>query len=194
MLTGMASPRRIVGLSVGAAAVVARVVFPVMPALAASGTAIVTSIRQDTVSPQNVVVPVSGTGCVTPNGSTNTVQLRLRGPGAATNVVSLTTTPASPTGAFDGMVFIPFVGAVPGSTYKVSAQCIEQGQPPGTESVGIPLMVAFPSPTPPGQAVTIVEGPAFGGNAPGQAGSTQTSGGATTGRATPIAAQPKFTG
>ena len=101
----------------------------------------------------------------------------------------------TPTGAFTGIVTIPF-NAVIGSTYKVSAQCTEQGQSPGVESTGVVLTVTRnrpnPAPVPPG-----TETATFDQSQPGTAspsGTTRTSPTNTTGRANPISAQPKFTG
>lgn len=186
-------------LTMGAVAAMALVAFPVSQASASSGQATVTSLNPASDFSPGRVVEVGGTGCITSNGLPNAAQVILRGPGASTNAVSVSAfpTPAlvTATGTFSGIVTIPFT-AVIGSTYKVSAQCTEQGQSPGGESIGIVVTVTRnrpnPAPVPPG-----TETGTFDRSQPGTASpsvTTRTSPSTTTGRANPIAAQPKFTG
>lgn len=185
-------------LTMGALAIAALVASGVTQASAISGTATVTSLNPDRDFFPGQVLQVGGSGCITPNGLPNSAQVILRGPGGSTAVVSVSEfpTPAlvAPNGTFSGIVTIPFIAAV-GSTYKVSAQCTEQGQPPGPESAGLVLTVTrgrpAPTPVPPG-----TEFGTFDQSRPGTAGPATRGNGraATTGRASPISAQPRFTG
>ncbi len=186
-------------LTMGVVAAIALVAFPVSQASASSGTATVTSLNSASGFFPGQPVQVGGAGCITPNGLPNAAQVILRGPGALANAVSVSAfpTPAlvTATGTFSGIITIPFV-AVVGSTYKVSAQCTEQGQPPGVESTGVVLTVTRnrpnPAPVPPG-----TETGTFDRSQPGTAspsGTTPNSPTNTTGRANPISAQPRFTG
>lgn len=186
------SQKVLVRLAAGAAAVVAQVAFPPVPSLAATG-AIVTSISRDAVSTQ---VPVSGVGCHTSSGRPNTAaQLFLRGPGASTSVVFSGPATVQPDGSFSGFVTVPSnTGA--GSTYKVSAQCIEQGQAAGVESAGVALpppgqgYMSFDQeglPVPPSSSTTVAPTTTAPHTPTG-------TGVATTRRATPIVRQPQFTG
>ncbi len=184
-----------VGALIAGAAVglLSQLSFPPVAAFAASGTAIVTSISRDLVSSQ---VPVSGIGCSSATGQPNTAQLFLRPPGASSDIVfSGSASVQQSSGRFSGFVTVPS-DAPAGSTFTVSAQCTEQGQPAGVESARIPLPA-------PGQAYMSFDQ----GGLPGQPNpnptvvtttiAPQTSGdssGTTTGRATPIARQPQFTG
>jgi len=185
------SQKVLVRLATGAATVVAQVAFPPLPSLAATG-AIVTSISRDAVSTQ---VPVSGVGCHTSSGRPNTAaQLFLRGPGASTSVVFSGPATVQPDGSFSGFVTVPS-NAGAGSTYKVSAQCIEQGQAAGVESGGIPLpppgqgYMSFDRegfPVPPSSSTTVAPTTTAPHTSIGMA--------ATTSRAIPIVRQPQFTG
>jgi len=183
----------------GAVAAMALVAFPVSQAAASSGTATVTSLNPASDYFPGRVVEVGGTGCITSDGLPNAAQVILRGPGASTNAVSVSAfpTPAlvTPTGTFSGIITIPF-NAVIGSTYRVSAQCTEQGQSPGVESTGVVLTVTGnrpnPAPVPPG-----TETGTFDQSQPvttSPSGTTRNSPTTTTGRANPISAQPRFTG
>ncbi len=166
------------------------VVLTPVPAIAASGTAIIDSIRRDPVSS---LVPVGG-NCLPTNGRT-TAQLFLRGPGSSTNIVFSGAASVDPFGNLTGSVTIP-ANAVAGSTFKVSAQCTDQGQAAGPESAGIPLPppgTEFGSfdqrglPVPPSSTTTV---PTTGATPQPPRGTA----GATTSRATPITRQPQFTG
>jgi len=193
--------RRTRALVVGGAIVMAQVALTAGPAPAVSGVATVTSI-QPGGGLGGGLVSVLGTGCITPNGPLNGLQLLVRGPGASTNVVGSAGSLADATGAFSGLVFLHSVTAI--GTYRASAICLEPGQPPGPESPGVPFMVTVIGVLPPA-----LSGP--GGPIPGTAstgtpgvitasGTTGTTAGTTgttaasTGRAAPVSAQPRFTG
>lgn len=130
------------------------------------------------------------------SGRPNTaVQLFLRGPGSSTSVVFSGPGTVQPDGSFSGFVTVPS-NAVAGSTYKVSAQCTEQGQAAGLESEGVPL-------PPPGQGYTSVDREGLPGpTTPSTTVATTTTtahtaghtASTTTSRATPIVRQPQFTG
>jgi len=188
----------------------AALAFPIAPAPAQSASATITRISP-TSGAAGVLVSVDGTGCITPGGQpVSTAELFVRGPGASTNRVGPVSTGLGPTpfavglagGAFLGLVPIP-ADASTGATYKLSAQCIAQGQPLGPESAGVIFTVTGPAPPPrfdTGMGTGTGTGTGTGSNSgtrpttgavTGQAG---LAGGATTGRATPIPAQPRFTG
>ncbi len=167
------------------------VVLTPVPAIAASGTAIIDGIRRDATS---TLVPVTGS-CLPTNGRT-TAQLFLRGPGPSTSIVFSGAATVDAFGNLTGSVTVP-ANAVAGSTYKVSAQCTDQGQAAGPESAGIPLPAPGTSfmsfdqrglPVPSTSSTTVV---ATTGTTPRTPTGTA---GATTGRATPITRQPQFTG
>ncbi len=189
-------------VAVGAAAVIAQVGLASMPAPAQSPAATITRINPVSGT-AGLSVAVDGTGCVTPSGQpTTTAQLFVRGPGASTRT-SPATTGLGPTqfavglanGAFLGLVQIP-PDASTGSTYRLSAQCISQGQPQGPESAGVVFTVTGPAPSPGFDTGTGT------GNPNGTSSTTgSVTGGAaspgldtTTGRARPIPARPRFTG
>jgi len=164
-----------------------------VPAIAASGTAIIDGIRRD---PGSSLVPVTGS-CLPTDGRT-TAQLFLRGPGSSTNIVFSGAASVDPFGNLTGSVTVP-ANAVAGSIYKVSAQCTDQGQAAGPESTGIPLPApgtAFASfdqrglPVPPSSTTTTTVGATTGATPQTPRGTA----GATTSRATPITRQPQFTG
>ena len=187
-------------IAAGTFAVVAQVVLPAAPVLAASGTATITRLVPAS-GPAGTEITAFGAGCVT-NGVVNSAEVLLRGPGASTTVVfrlgafvgDQRTTPSLALGTFMGQAVVP-ENAVTGSTYTVSAQCTEQGQPPGPESAGVVFTV-----TAPGTGATVggTVAPAVTGFAvPGGTTSVATTTGVaatTTGRATPIPSQPRFTG
>jgi len=190
-------------VAVGAAAVIAQVGLVSMPAPAQSPAATITRINPVSGT-AGLSVAVDGTGCVTPSEQpTTTAQIFVRGPGASTTRASPATTGLGPTqfavglanGAFLGLVQIP-PDASTGSTYRLSAQCISQGQPQGPESAGVVFTVTGPAPSP-----GFDTGPGTG-NRNGTSSTTgSVTGGAaspgldtTTGRARPIPARPRFTG
>ena len=189
-------------VAAGTFAVVAQVVLPAAPALAASGTATITRLVPAS-GPAGTAITAFGAGCVT-NGVVNSAEVLLRGPGASTTVVfrrgafvgDQRTTPSLALGTFMGQAVVP-ENAVTGSTYTVSAQCTEQGQPPGPESAGVVFTV-----TAPGTGATVggTDAPADTGGTTRVATTTGAVTGAvtgaatTTGRATPIPSQPRFTG
>ncbi len=177
------------------------VVFITLPAVAVSGIATVTSVSPSTNLAVGNPVQVAGAGCVTPNGRANTAALFLRGPAPSTVV-----TPAMPSttfvdaaGGFTGIFALPVNGAV-GDTYVLLARCTEEGQPPGPFSAGVSLTVARPSPIPgfptgpPAGATGLTAGGTTGGGTGGATTPTTVRSGAATGRATPVPAQPRFTG
>lgn len=162
-----------------------------IPAIATSGTALIDGIRRYAGSS---LVPVTGS-CLPTNGRT-TAQLFLRGPGSSTNIVFSGAASVDPFGNLTGSVTVP-ANTVAGTTYKISAQCIDQGQAAGPESTGIPLPApgtAFMSfdqrglPVSPSSTTTVVA--TTGTTAQTPAGTT----GVTTSRAMPITRQPQFTG
>jgi len=162
-----------------------------IPAIAASGTAIIDGIRRDAGTS---LVPVTGS-CLPTSGRT-TAQLFLRGPGSSTNIVFSGAASVDAFGNLTGSVTVP-TNAVAGSTYKISAQCTDQGQAAGPESAGIPLPApgtAFMSfdqrglPVSPSSTTTVAA--TTGTTAQTPAGTA----GATTSRAMPITRQPQFTG
>ena len=179
-------------VAAGTFAVVAQVVLPAAPALAASGTATITRLVPAS-GPAGTAITAFGAGCVT-NGVVNSAEVLLRGPGASTTVVfrrgafvgDQRTTPSLALGTFMGQAVVP-TNAVTGSTYTVSAQCTEQGQPPGPESAGVVFTVTAPG----------TDAPADTGGTTRVAtttGASTTGAATTTGRATPIPSQPRFTG
>ena len=189
-------------MAVGAAAVIAQVGLASMPAPAQSPAATITRINPVSGT-AGLSVAVDGTGCVTPSGQpTTTAELFVRGPGASTRT-SPAPTGLGPTqfavgldnGRFLGLAQIP-PDASTGSTYRLSAQCISQGQPQGPESAGVVFTVTGPAPSPGFDTGTGT------GNPNGTSSTTGSlTGGAaspgldtTTGRARPIPARPRFTG
>ncbi len=162
-----------------------------VPAIAASGTAVISGIRRDTTS---TVVPVTGS-CLATNERQNTAQLFLRGPGPSTNIVFSGPAIVDLFGNLFGAVTVP-TNAAAGSTFTVSAQCTEPGQPAGVESRRIPL------PAPGESFMSFDEGTLPGPPSSTTVTSIQTTPqlpprgttGTTTGRASPITRQPQFTG
>ena len=159
-------------------------------ASAASGTAVISGIRRDTTS---TVVPVTGS-CLATNERQNTAQLFLRGPGPSTNIVFSGPAIVDLFGNLFGSVTVP-TNAAAGSTFTVSAQCTEPGQPAGVESRRIPLPAPGESfmssdegtlPVPSSSSTTVPTTTTIP--------RTSTTGGSTTGRASPIPRQPQFTG
>jgi len=142
-------------------------------------------------------VLVMGTGCITPGGSPNTVQLILRGPNSSTPVTQFVPNTASVEagGTFQGLIATPLNAPV-GSTYLLSAQCTEQGQPPGPESAGVPLTVTRMLSIPTITGIPVTAGGGLTGTGTGLSGPTTgvTGGTGTTGAALPIPARPNFTG
>ena len=197
-------------MAAGTFAVVAQVVLPGAPVLAASGTATITRLVPAS-GPAGTAITVNGAGCVT-NGVANiSAEVLLRGPGASTTIVfrrgafvnDQRTASSFALGTFLGQAVVP-ENAVTGSTYTVSAQCTEQGQPPGPESAGVVFTV-----TAPGTGATVggTDAPADTGGTTRVAtttgaaitgaattGAAITGAATTTGRATPIPSQPRFTG
>ncbi len=183
--------RKIWALPSAGVLLVVLVVLTPVAAVAASGTAVIDGISRGTTSP---LVPVTGS-CLPTNGRT-AAQLFLRGPGPSTSVVFSGPATVDAFGNFKGSVTIP-TNATAGSTYKVSAQCTDQGQAAGPESTGILLpppgissMISDPRglPVPPSSTTTVTSmrtTPQLPPRVPA---------GTTTGRATPITRQPQFTG
>lgn len=177
----------------GAVIVVTQIALPTALVLAASGTATVTNVSPAN-GPAGIPVLVAVGGCVTPNGMPNTARVFVRGPGASTAIVSQAVAGVPPPpppgvsplppGSFSASLITPIDAAI-GSTFKLSAQCTEQGQAPGPESGGVVFTVT--------SAALSSSGPTTGiaGTTTGMATSP---GGATTGRATPITQTPRFTG
>lgn len=188
----MSKKIRVLATGVGAlAAAMTQVVLVPATAHATSGTAIISGITRDPVSTR---VLVTGS-CLATNGRLNTAQLFLRGPGPSTDVVFSGPATVDAFGNLSGSVTVPASG-VAGSTYTVSAQCTEPGQPAGVESRRIPLpspgesFMSFDEgtlPMPSSPSTTVATTTTIPQN-------SRTTGGSTTGRATPIARQPQFTG
>ena len=191
-------------MAAGTFAVMAQVVLPAAPVLAVSGTATITRLIPAS-GPAGTEITAYGEGCVT-NGVPNSAEVLLRGPGASTTVVSRLgaffpppqVSPSLAPGSFLGLAGVP-TNAVTGSTYTVSARCIEQGQPPGPESAGVVFTVtapgtgiAVPDRTTSVATTTGVSATTRAATTTGVA--TTTGAATTTGRATPIPSQPRFTG
>ncbi|MDQ2826103.1 MAG: hypothetical protein M3Y04_03930, partial [Actinomycetota bacterium] len=112
------------------------------------------------------------------------------------NIVFSGAASVDPFGNLTGAVTIP-ANAVAGSTYKVSAQCTDQGQAAGPESEGVLLpppgteFGSFDQRGPPVPSIsTTIVGATTGATRRTPRGTV----GATTSRATPITRQPQFTG
>ena len=198
----MNTSKKMRAMAAGTFAVVAQVVLPGAPVLAASGTATITRLVPAS-GPAGTAITAFGAGCVT-NGVVNSAEVLLRGPGASTTVVfrlgapvnGQQTAPSITPGTFLGQAVVP-TNAVTGSTYTVSAQCTEQGQPPGPESAGVVFTVTAPGTVPPADTggttrVATTTGATTTGAA--TTGAAITGAATTTGRATPIPSQPRFTG
>lgn len=174
-----------------AVAVLVVLVVPTPVAAVAANGAFIDSISRDTTS---LLVPVTG-GCFSTSGRT-TAQLFLRGPGPSTSIVFSGSATVDAFENLSGSVTVPS-NATAGSIYKVSAQCTDQGQAAGPESVGILLpppgitsMITDQRglPVPPSSTTTVTSMRTTPQTPPrGPAGTT-------TGRATPITRQPQFTG
>lgn len=187
----MRTLRKMWALPSAGALVLSLVALTPVPAMAASGTAIIDGISRDTTS---TLVSVTGS-CLPTNGRT-TALLFLRGPGPSTNIVFSGAASVDPFGNLKGSVTVP-ANAVAGSTFKVSAQCTDQGQAAGPESAGIPLPAPGTSfgsfdqrgfPVPPSSTTTVTSNLTTPQLPP------RGTAGATTSRAMPITRQPQFTG
>lgn len=163
-------------------------------ALAASGTAVIS--LNPVSGPAGISFPVLGGGCISASGVAHTARAFARGPGASTTIVSQAPAgplppippglPQLPPGSFAVPLQIP-PDAATGSTYRVSAQCTEPGQPPGPESASSIFTVSGPAVIEP---VTTGATGGVGTNT----GVLLPPTGTTTGRAAPIVRTPSFTG
>ncbi len=165
-------------------------------ALAASGTAVIS--LNPVSGPAGTGAPVIGSGCISASGVAHAARVLARGPGASTTIAAQAQAPpflppippgvpALAPGTFFVVLQIPRDAAT-GSTYRVSAQCTEPGQPPGPESASFIFTVSGPA------VIEPVTTGGTGGLAGTNTGVLLPPTGTTTGRAAPIARAPSFTG